>query len=470
MESEPSMNRSVANLRPQCLNFWEILAQAIALISPTMTAALIVPLMFATTGNASWLAYAFGTVMLLFVALNLNEFAKRSSATGSMFLYTSAGLGPTVGGLGGWCLIWAYVFIGTAGMTGFTIFAQQLLGMVGIQAPAILLFAVCGFVSWLLAYRDIALSTILMLVIESVSVAIITLLAIITLCHHGFSIDTSQIGLKGVSPSSLGLGVVVAIFSLVGYECATAFGEEAKNPLKTIPRAVIASLLLSGAFFIFISYTEILGLAGANPSLDKLTTPLSTLATILHVDYLQIPIDAGAMISFFSLALSCMNAAARVVYQMGRQGFFHASTGRAHATKATPHIAVTVIALLEFLIPTLMIAVSKLQVSDAFNDAGTFGAFGFLGAYVFVTLAAPMHLRKLGELRPRHIALCVVTLAFLLVPAVGSVYPVPPAPVNYFPYIFAAYFAIGLVIFVMRRKATDHVATRTLRSEDAATA
>jgi len=458
------------NLRSHCLNFWEILAQAIALISPTMTAALIVPLMFATTGNASWLAYAFGTVMLLFVAFNLNQFARRSTATGSMFLYTSAGLGPTVGGLGGWCLIWAYVFIGTAGLAGFTIFAAQLLGMLGLHVPAVALFAVCAFASWYLAYRDIALSTILMLIIESVSVAIITLLAVITLAHHGFAPDAGQIGLQGVSVSSLGLGVVVAIFSLVGFECATAFGEEAKNPLKTIPRAVIASLLLSGAFFIFISYTEILGLAGANPSLDKQTTPLSALATLLHVDYLQIPIDAGAMISFFSLALSCMNAGARVVYQMGRQGFFHESTGRAHATKATPHVAVTVMALLEFAIPTLMTTVAGLQVGDAFNDAGTFGAFGFLGAYVFVTVAAPMYLRKIGQLRRRDVALCGATLAFLLVPAIGSVYPVPAAPVNYFPYIFAAYFAIGLVIFVMRRKSTKHVANRSMHAEEAAIA
>ena len=458
------------NLRSQCLNFWEILAQAIALISPTMTAALIVPLMFATTGNASWLAYAFGTLMLLFVAFNLNQFARRSTATGSMFLYTSAGLGPTVGGLGGWCLIWAYVFIGTAGMTGFTIFAQQLLGMAGLHVPAIPLFALCAFTSWYLAYRDIALSTILMLVIESVSVAVILLLAFITLSHHGFALDTNQIGLKGVSMSSLGLGVVIAIFSLVGFECATAFGEEAKNPLKTIPQAVIASLLLSGAFFIFISYTEILGLAGSNPSLDKLTTPLSTLATMLHVDYLQIPIDAGAMISFFSLALSCMNAGARVMYQMGRQGFFHEATGRAHSQKATPHVAVTTMAIIEFAIPTLLTTVAGLQVGDAFNDAGTFGAFGFLGAYVFVTIAAPMYLRKIGDLKPRDVALCGVTLAFLLVPLVGSVYPVPPAPVNYFPYIFAAYFAIGLIVFIMRRKSTEHIANRPLHAEEAAVA
>src|ERR1700722_6718769 len=94
-------------LRARCLNFWSVLAQAIALISPTMTAVLIVPLMFGTTGESSWLAYAFGTIMLLFVAFNLNVFARRSSHTGSMFMYSVAGLGQTAGGLSGWCLIWA---------------------------------------------------------------------------------------------------------------------------------------------------------------------------------------------------------------------------------------------------------------------------------------------------------------------------------------------------------------------------
>src|SRR5947209_10531265 len=96
-------------LKPECLSFAELLAQNIALISPTMTAALIVPLMFSNTGNASWMAYALGTLLLLFVAFNLNQFTKRFTGTGSMYTYTSIGLGPTVGSLSGWCLIWSYL-------------------------------------------------------------------------------------------------------------------------------------------------------------------------------------------------------------------------------------------------------------------------------------------------------------------------------------------------------------------------
>ena len=455
------------SLRTHCLSFWTVLAQSIALISPTMTAVLIVPLMFGTTGNASWLAYAFGTVMLLFVAFNLNQFARRSSHTGSMFLYSVAGLGPTAGGMAGWCLIWAYMFIGTAGVAGFTIFAQQLLAMMHVNVPAVALFALCAAICWYCAYKDVRLSAVLMLVLEAVSVALITVLAFVVLGHHNFALDTDQLSLKGNTLNTLGLGVVVAIFSLVGFEAATAFGEEAKNPLKNIPRAVIVSLILTGVFFIFITYTEVLGLRGVKPSLDAQTAPLSTLATMMHLDVLQIPIDLGAMLSFFSLALSCMNAGARVIFQMGRQGFFHEATGNAHTKNETPHIAITIYALLEFLIPCFILSFKGLAPTDVFNDAGTFGAFGFLGAYIFVSVAAPMHLKKIGELRPRDIAYSVLALVCLLVPAIGSVYPVPSPPVNTFVYVFLLYFLVGLAVFVARRSRTQ-TESQELASEAAA--
>src|SRR5579871_4385480 len=147
-----------SQLRPNCLNFMELLAQNIALISPTMTAALIVPLMFSTTGAISWLSYAVGAVMLLFVAMSLNQFAKRTTNAGSMYSYAISGLGFGGGALCGWCLIWAYLFIGLAGTTGFTIFASKLLEMVHLSPPPLVLFALCLGVSFVLAYKDIKIS------------------------------------------------------------------------------------------------------------------------------------------------------------------------------------------------------------------------------------------------------------------------------------------------------------------------
>jgi amino acid transporter len=451
------MGEPTGSLRKECLNFTGITAMAIALISPTMTAALIVPLMYSNAGNGSWMAYLFGTVMLLFVALNLNQFARRSSAAGSMYGYTVMGLGTTAGNISGWCLIWAYLFIGTAGMTGFTIFASTLLDMAGIHVGPLPLFAVCAGSIWYLGYKDIRLSSNLMLLLEGVSVALILLLCAIVLFGHNSAVDMNQIGLQGASFSGISLGVVTAIFSLVGFECATAFGEEAVEPLRTIPRAVIVSLLMTGAFFILVSYTEVLGFTGYKTTLDKIDAPLNVLSDMMKVGWLKAPISFGAMVSFYSLALSCVNSGARILYPMGKLGVFHSSVGSSHQTNETPHVAVTLMAALILLSSVLLTKAFKLEILDAFNDAGTFGAFGFLGAYFLISIAAPAYLSKRHELSPGALGLSIASVVLLLVPAVGSVYPVPSWPVNIFPYIFLGYLALGLGWFMVLRSNRDFI-------------
>jgi amino acid transporter len=437
------MNKD-SKLRPNCLNFVELLAQNIALISPTMTAALIVPLMFSNTGNISWFSYALGTVMLLFVTFNLNQFARRSAGTGSMYSYTSLGLGPSAGTISGWCLIWAYLFIGLAGTTGFTIFASQLLAATGTTLPPPVLFATCLTGCFILAYMDIKVSTIIMLLLECISCALILILCFIVLGKHGFSIDSTQFTLKGVSLSSLGLGVVVAVFSLVGFESSTAFGEEAVNPTKNVPRSIIWSLILTGTFFVLVCYVEVMATHGYSKTLDQIDAPLTVISGIYKVPFLSLPLAAGAMCSFFALALSCMNAGARVMMAMGRHGIFHSATSRTHARHMTPHIALAVMGIIMFTVVTIG-RLRNLEVLDEFNDAGTMGAFGFIGAYTLITLAAPFFVKKRGEAKAKDWVLCLAALALLLIPAVGSVYPVPPAPVNYFPYVFLGYLAIGVI-------------------------
>jgi hypothetical protein len=109
-------------------------------------------------------------------------------------------------------------------------------------------------------------------------------------------------------------------------------------------------------------------------------------------------------------------------------------------------------AILIFLSPAILTAIFKLDILDAFNDAGTFGAFGFLGAYFLISLAAPAYLKRAGVLRGRDIALSAASVVLPPVPAVGSVYPVPSWPVNIFPYIFVGYLLIGIVWFMMLRR------------------
>ena len=186
------------------------------------------------------------------------------------------------------------------------LFLQILLGLAGMHVPAIAIAAVMAVVAWLLAYRGVQVSAIVMLVLEAISVAVITVLVAIVLVKHGPSIDVAQLKVQGGFPGGIGLAIMFAVFSFVGFESATAFGAEAKNPLVTIPRAVLGSVIFASIFFIVATYAEILGLRHAATPLDKETFPLGTLAGIFHAGYLLVPIAIGALCSAFSVCLACI--------------------------------------------------------------------------------------------------------------------------------------------------------------------
>ena len=429
-------------MRTGALPFPAVLGQSVALISPTMTAVLIIPLAFASAGEGTWAAYLFGTIMLLFVAACLNQFAKRSAAPGAMYTYIARGLGPANGVLSGWALLWCYLFIGTAGLTGFAIFFQQFLNALGYSGviKPVIFFATSAALCWYIAYKDIKLSSYITLVLEAISVVCILSLAGVVLFSHGFRVDTTQVQLKGVGFHGMALAVVACIFSLVGFESATALGSEAKSPLRNVPRAVIWSLLLTGLFMVIMGYVEVFG-THDSPGLASLTAPLNTIAAAYNVSFFKAPISLCAMISFFGLSLSCLNAGSRIMFVMGEHDVFPRQAGKIHPKNGTPHIAITAYIVIMFLIPTFLEIVTN--PVTIFGDAGTLAAWGFLAAYFWISVAAPVYLKKRGELRTRHVIIAALACLCLLVPTIGSFYPVPPFPVNIFPYLFLAYMAIG---------------------------
>ena len=83
---------------------------------------------------------------------------------------------------------------------------------------------------------------------------------------------------------------------------------------------------------------------------------------------------------------------------------------------------------------------------------------------VAITIAAPVYLKKIGELRNGDVAVCGLALVLLMIPTIGSVYPIPDAPVLYFPYLFLVYLGSGAawIFYVRFRKPS---VTTTIREE-----
>jgi amino acid transporter len=442
--TEPTATSGGPRLRTNALGFPQLLAQSVALISPTMTAVLIIPLAFSIAGDSTWFAYLFATVMLVFTVLALNQFAKRSSTTGSMYAYVAKGLGAASGVVTGWALVWCYLFIGTAGLCGFTLMSEQFLqglGMHGTVTPFVL-FALSAAVGFIIAFKDVRLSAILTLVLEGLSVACILALSCFILFKHGSPIDSSQIKLSGFSLKGLDFAVVVCIFSLVGFEAASTMGGEARNPLVNVPKAVIWSLLLTGLFMVVMCYVEALGAKHSHLGLASLGAPLQTLAGAYHVSFFKVPVSLGGMVSFFALTLSCVNSGSRIMMPLAKHGFVPSKLHGTHATNLTPH------ACIALYYGVLIVGVFIWHglggsVLTMFGDAGTLAATGFLFAYFMTVVAAPVYLRKLGELTQTHVIVAVVGFLLLMVPLVGLFYPLPAFPVDIFPAIFAVYMLAG---------------------------
>jgi amino acid transporter len=446
-----SVNRpSGFGLRRQCLSFLEVLGQSIAGISPTSTAVLVVALVFASAGNGTWLAYLVATIGLLLVGLQINEFAKRSASPGAFFVYVGQGLGPSVGFISGWALLLAYVLASAAALCAAVNFTSVLLTALHISVPAPVCYTIAAVLIWYVAYRDIRLSANLMLLLEMISLALVLILGIFVFIKRATIIDWPQFQLNAIHLDGVRLGLVLAIFSYTGFESATALGEEAKRPLVHIPRAVLLSPVISGLIFIFFSYVEILGFRGLSVTLDQSSAPISDLANSIGLSSVGMLITFGGVISLLACALGCVNAASRIMLRMGRHGVLHRQMGIVHQENETPYHATTIAAILMFSISVIS-TLGGIPALDVTSAAGTIATFGFILAYILLAVAAPVYLRSLGELRFRHILMAVASLAFLLPPAVATFYPLPPAPADKFPLLFAAYMLAGITWFAWLR-------------------
>ncbi|MFO1061887.1 MAG: APC family permease [Dongiaceae bacterium] len=441
-------------LRKNYLGFFETVAQSVGTIAPSGTPGLVIPVVFATAGNGTWLAYLFATIALAIVGIQINVFAKRVATPGSLYVYAGLGLGPLAGVIAGWALVIGYVFTAAAVIDGTVSTGLALIRLAGAEVTGlgalIALSVIALVVAWWFAYRDIKLSTRVTLGIEFLTLFLILLIVALFFWHRGAVADVEQTGLQGVEIDHLRLGLVLAFFSFVGFESATVLGRESREPQRYIPRAVIASVVGVGLVFIVSAYGLVAGFHGVDPSLDKSDAPLSVLAQSFGGGALGVLVSAGVTLSFFACILGSVNAGARVLYSLSHHGLFHSRARSTHVEHASPHVAATIVSIVA-LVLALALTLWGYAILDAYGILGSIATYGFLVAYGMVTIGAPVFLGRRRELRPGHVISALVALVLLGLTLFGTVYPVPAWPYNILPYVFLALLVVGIGYFLALR-------------------
>jgi len=433
----------------------ETLAQSVAAVAPSTSPSLTIPLVFVLAGNATWFVYLLAMGATLMVGFCVSRFARLSASPGSLYSYAADTLPPAFGVVAAWGLLLAYLATG-ASVAGGALYYGRVLsqGFFQWSLPALPTLVILCLVAGIVAYLDVKVSAQVMLWIEAVSVGLIVIVLLVMVFHYGLKLDMDQLSLKGVKISALGPALVLAMFSFVGFESATTLGGEARDPLKTIPRAVLQSAMLTGVFFVLCSYSVVLGFRGATTQLSESTSPLHQLAAQVGVAPLGVAIDLGVSVAAFSCILACTTAAARVLLRMAHEGLMPRllmSTSKRHGTPG----AAIVLSAGAMLAAAAGMTLKGVSAADIYDLLGSLSVFGFLTAYALVAVALPFARRALGQHSHLVAAASVMTVLVVIVVVVFDLQSA--ADVNHarIPWIYLGYLAVGLVWSWLSRTALN---------------
>ncbi len=445
---QPAAHSEGTGLKANSLSFFEVLGESIANIAPTATPAITIPVVFALAGNGTWLSYMIATAACVLLARQINVFSRRYASSGSLYTYVSDGLGNRAGFISAASITFAYLTTAVAVLAGFAIYTHTLLTYFNVNAPYPVLMLIGVASAWFMAQKGVELSTKTMMTLEFLSVTIISILGIILLVKHQFAINPHNVDFTNISFGHVSSGLGLAFFSFVGFEGAASMGREAKSPLKTIPRAIWTSPLAVGIFFVIMSLIMMMGFADTGHSLGDSTAPLAFLASANQVGFLGYLITIGAIVSFWSSTVGVITAGTRIMMKLSDEALLPKSLAFVNSKKKTPTVAIAVSGMI---IGILGIGVSLLtSIENTYDWFGSMAVWGFLIAYLLITISAPVFLHRYGALKWRNVLLSLVTAGLLMIPLVGSIYPEPQGAAKFYPVIFGAWLITALVYYVIK--------------------
>jgi amino acid transporter len=292
----------------------------------------------------------------LFIALVYAQFAARIPLTGSSYQWSSRLASPKIG----WMFGWLAVCSGGIGITAIdsALASQAFMPLFGIPAnehKARLITLVALAIQAVIAIY----STQIVGLINSAAVAlefvivvglVIALTVAVVATGSGSTSNLTSRGITEHAPNYFGVGgglmmaMLLGIATLGGFEAAANMAEEAKDPFRTVPRAIVGSIIASGV----LGMIFLIVLTVAIDDVARISASKSAVALIIH-DQLGPVVErvllVGIIFAFFGGGLVPMVTLPRIVYAMSRDERFpgHQLLRRINPRTQTPVLATILI-------------------------------------------------------------------------------------------------------------------------------
>ncbi|WP_308287041.1 amino acid permease [Actinomadura parmotrematis] len=340
-------------------------------------------------GPAVVLGFVLAGVTALFSALSYAELAGTIPVSGSSYSYTYATMGELVAWVCGWCLLLEYAVSVSAVASswggylndffdaafGFTL-PQAISHTPGdeggvVNLPAVIIIAL-AMVLLLQGTSESATANTIMVSLKMVVLAFFCVVAFTAFDTGNFS-SFAPMGWAGISAAGSKV-----FFSYIGFDAASTAGEEAKNPKRDLPLAILLSLLIVTVIYVLVGVAAVGAMPWQDFDSDTSLADVLNLATG-NASWASLILSFGVVISMGTVVLTVLYGQTRILFAMSRDGLVpkvFERVGRNSVPVANTVIVCAFVALLAAVVPLG-------QLAEA-TSIGTLFAFSLVNLGVIV--------------------------------------------------------------------------------------
>jgi amino acid transporter len=307
-------------------------------------------------GPALVVVFLFNGAIAMIVGACYAELATMMPRTGGAYIWAKPGLGPFYGFFAGWMSFFAQLIACSLYAAAFGTFAGELLAEITDTPPpaATARAATVGILLALLGFniRGTGQTGRLEVLITGLKIVILLIVIILGLrLVLGKTEPTaafSPFAPNGYAGIIAAMGITFVAFE--GYEIIVQAGEEARDPGRTLPRAIFASILISVAAYVLVAVVMLGAVeAPAGRTVHGFLGELGELGLMRaagqFVPYGKIVLLIAGLASTASALNATIYGSSRIVFAMARDGDLPATLDEVHAERRTPHLAIAAIGL-----------------------------------------------------------------------------------------------------------------------------
>lgn len=370
-------------------------------------------------GTATWLAFAIAAAVSVLVGLCCAELSSAMPRAGSFYVYVKRAFGERLGFLAGWLILFETVVAASAVAIGFGYYLNTLWN-VNIPVAAAALIAGLSLLNFWSMKQSSRVNTIETIIEVSGLVAVIAAFVAFTSPNISLAPNTA-FGWGGLFTAT-----TLIFFAYLGFELIATSAEEARDPRRNVPRAILISLAVSAVLYILVAmaYTSMLDAGEITQVRDAKQGPMAY-AFSKHVPWASGLFTFIGLFATMNTVLIMLIGGSRLFYGMAAASTIPKWFSAVHRRTGTPYVAVAIIGIVSMLgaLP------GRLDLVAQAANLGALLVFALVGASVMelrkrrvsglFRIPGPSWLIPLGAaLSSAALALYIVWQEPMLIPAI----------------------------------------------------